>query len=162
MVQSIKAFFGKVVKFIKYSLLAGFVVSLALVLFVDTDKAVAEAVAFNKEYAEQQLVEQAEAVAKAEKIAAQAKAKRVAGFHCLSGWDGSHRQVAIAVEKSLRDPSSFDHRSTKIWPKSMDGNDTHTLLMTYSGKNGFGGTAVERVSAKISHSTCAVLSIEKV
>jgi hypothetical protein len=171
MVQAIKTFIGKVLKFIKYTFytaVVGVVLMIALGSYINANDP--EYQAKQAAIAEQRAVEEAavlqaeaEAEAEAKKLAeAKAEAKRIKGFHCLSGWDGSHRQVARAVEKSLRDPDSFKHKETKIWPKSMDGNDTHTLLMTYSGKNGFGGTTVERVTAKISHATCDVITIEKV
>lgn len=67
---------------------------------------------------------------------------RQAGFHCLSKWDGSSFAVVNYVKDHMRDPSSFEHIETKITPRRSD--DTHIVLMSYRGRNGFGGMAVER------------------
>ncbi|MCC2607336.1 zinc ribbon domain-containing protein [Planctobacterium marinum] len=96
-----------------------------------------------------------EEVAKAEREKLKAKEdaeKKLKGFHCLSSWDGSHRQVASYVEKNMRDPDSFEHIETVITPVDEDGN--HLLKMTYRGKNGFGGMSVESVVATVSNDDC--------
>ena len=73
---------------------------------------------------------------------------RQKGFHCLSGWDGSPRALVDYVKKNMRDPDSFKHRETKIVPKNDKNN--HVVIMTYSGKNGFGGVSVEKIWAILS------------
>ena len=49
-------------------------------------------------------------VAKAKKVAAEAAAaaeKKRKGFHCLSSWDGSHRELKTYVEKRMREPDEL-------------------------------------------------------
>lgn len=70
------------------------------------------------------------------------------GFHCLSGWDGSPKALVEHVKKNMREPDSFKHRETSIVPKNDKNN--HVVIMTYSGKNGFGGVNVEKVWAILS------------
>jgi len=91
------------------------------------------------------------------KVLAEAENKRK-GFHCLSPWDGSHRQVARTVENSMRNPDSFDHVETRITPVK-DGQ--HVLTMKYRGQNGFGGMSLESVIATIDNKTCTALSVAK-
>ncbi len=74
------------------------------------------------------------------------------GFHCLSAWDGSHRDVVTVVRSQLRDPESFEHEKTSITPINSEGN--HSLFMTYRARNGFGGLTVGEAIATVSNSTC--------
>ena len=76
------------------------------------------------------------------------------GFHCLSEWDGSHNQLVRSVKNNLRDPSSFEHVSTKIGPEN---NGQHFIMMTYRAINGFGGTNVESASGTIRNSDCDLI-----
>lgn len=73
------------------------------------------------------------------------------GFHCLSGWDGSHREVVDQVKEQLRDPSSFEHDGTRITPVK---NRKHTLIMNYRARNGFGGMNVATAMASVDNATC--------
>lgn len=104
----------------------------------------------------------AEAKAKqeaAEKAAAESSEKaeeRRKGFHCLSAWDGSHRELVDAVKKSLRDPSSFEHDETRISPVNAQGQ--HLVVMTFRAKNGFGGTNVGSATGMIRQSDCSLVS----
>ena len=79
--------------------------------------------------------------------------RRQKGFHCLSNWDGAHGLVKNKIERTLREPDSFEHVETKITPIDAYGN--HTLHMTYRAKNGFGGVNVETAIATIKNSNCA-------
>lgn len=76
----------------------------------------------------------------AEILAEKAENKRK-GFHCLSGWDGSHRLFKKEVESQMRDPDSFEHISTRVSPISPKG--THIAIMKYRARNGFGGMTNE-------------------
>lgn len=98
----------------------------------------------------------AKETAKAEKAAADKKA----GFHCLSGWDGSHREVVSAVKSQLRDPSSFEHVQTRVSPMSESGE--HRLVMTYRAKNGFGALTGGQAVATYRNATCTaqIVSID--
>jgi hypothetical protein len=79
--------------------------------------------------------------------------RRTAGFHCLSGWDGSHRELVSALKDSLRDPDSFEHIETKITPVNDKGE--HVLLMRYRARNGFGGMNVGALMATVRNSDCS-------
>ncbi|WP_028671386.1 hypothetical protein [Saccharospirillum impatiens] len=75
-----------------------------------------------------------------------------AGFHCLSNWDGSHRDVVQQVENNLRDPDSFEHMETRITP--VDDSGQHSLSMEYRANNAFGGKVVGQALATVSNATC--------
>lgn len=74
----------------------------------------------------------------AERAAEQAE-NRQRGFHCLSSWDGSHRDVVRQVEAMLQDPASFEHDETRVSPVSTNG--THNLVMEFRARTIFGGMA---------------------
>ncbi|MEX1034823.1 MAG: hypothetical protein WDZ54_02620 [Sneathiella sp.] len=92
---------------------------------------------------------------------AQAEAKKAedkkAGFHCLSAWDGSHIQVKQEVENMMREPDSFEHIETLIGPVNEKG--THTLVMKYRARNGFGGMSMGRTLATVQNGDCSALII---
>ena len=112
--------------------------------------------------AEQQALQAKRAAEKAERRAEQQalQAKRAAekaekkrkGFHCLSGWDGSHRGLVSQVKNRLRDPDSFEHVETRITPNK---NGRHIVIMTYRARNGFGGMNIEKAYATVSNATCS-------
>jgi hypothetical protein len=79
--------------------------------------------------------------------------KRKAGFHCLSAWDGSHRELVNTLKDNLRDPDSFEHIETRITPVSDKG--THVLMMRYRARNGFGGMNVGALVATVNNSDCS-------
>ena len=74
------------------------------------------------------------------------------GTQCLSGVDGSHRAFKSEVRAMLRDPSSFKHLGTRVTVADRFGN--HRMTMTYSAKNGFGGTNVEIATGEFNRDTC--------
>lgn len=82
-------------------------------------------------------------------------ADREAGFHCLSSWDGSSRNLVLAVKQNLRNPDSFEHIETRITKK--DAENRHRILMQYRAENGFGGMNVEMVRATIDHESCELV-----
>jgi hypothetical protein len=82
-----------------------------------------------------------------------AEAKRRSGFHCLSKWDGSHRELVRSLKASLRDPDSFEHIETRITP--VDDKGYHVLMMNYRARNGFGGMNIGRLAAKVKGSDCS-------
>lgn len=79
------------------------------------------------------------------------QAERQSGSHCLSSLSGSNRSTIRQVKSGLRRPDSFEHVTTRIF-----GNDNgeHGLWMTYRAENGFGGTNLERIYARVDHDTC--------
>jgi len=84
-------------------------------------------------------------------IAKKAEEKRN-GFHCLSAWDGSNISLVRETKNTMKDPKSFEHIETRIAPVS---NGQHTAVMTYRGRNGFGGMVVETEYTTVSNSSCS-------
>ena len=90
------------------------------------------------------------------------------GFHCLSAWNGSHRDVERRIKGQMRDPGSFEHVETRVTPVSVAcrdnpqaaGDCTHSLFMTYRGKNAFGGVVSGTARAKYRNSDCQVVEVE--
>jgi len=82
------------------------------------------------------------------------------GFHCLSAWDGSHSEFKNAVKDRMRDPKSFEHVETRVTPVSDAG--THTIIMKYRAKNGFGGMNMGNAIGSYRNSDCkhTILSVE--
>ena len=87
-----------------------------------------------------------------EKLSVKDQEKRQKGFHCLSGWDGSHPTVISLVKEKMRNPNSFEHIETKISPVNSTG--IHKLVMKYRAANGFGGLTISSASAKVVGSSC--------
>lgn len=94
------------------------------------------------------LEREAEQAAKREEEAEE----RRKGFHCLSGWDGSHAAFKRQVKSMMRNPSSFEHISTRVTPVSDAG--THTVFMEYRAENGFGGMTVGSATGEYSSANC--------
>ena len=93
--------------------------------------------------------------AKATQTSQEDAEKRRKGFHCLSGWDGSHRDFVQRVSEGLREPDSFEHVETRITPV-VDGN--HNLFMKFRAKNGFGGTNLGTATATIHQLDCSLVT----
>ena len=107
--------------------------------------------ACGKSDAEKQVEAQAKA-AKAQADAIQQVEDTRKGFHCLSGWNGSHNGVERYVKANLRDPDSYNHIETRITPVNDKGE--HVLVMKYRAKNGFGGMNVESLVATVKNESC--------
>ena len=86
--------------------------------------------------------------------------KRHKGLHCVSVWDGSHSLLKRHVRRLVREPDSFEHIATQIWPVSKAG--THRLRMRFRARNGFGGMSVASVLAEIENDGCAFTILETV
>ena len=82
---------------------------------------------------------------------------RQAGFHCLNAWDGSQFSVVDYAKARMRDPGSFEHIETRIKPQDSQGN--HLVWMSYRGRNGFGGTAVDTIIVKIRNNDCSAVGV---
>lgn len=63
----------------------------------------------------------------------------------FSEWDGSNKNLVLAVKKNMNDPNSFEHVETKYWDV---GENTIVVMMTYRGKNAFGGVVTESVKVE--------------
>lgn len=119
---------------------------------VAAEKAAAEQAAEAKRIAaEAAAEEEAKRTAEAARAAERAEDERK-GFHCLSGWDGSHRKFTRLVEANLRDPDSFDHMETRVTPVNAEGY--HTIQMTYRARNGFGGMNVGTAFGTYANDDC--------
>lgn len=102
--------------------------------------------------AEAEAAKQAEAeAAEAVKVAEKAEERRK-GFHCLSGWDGSHSEFKHDLKKQMRDPDSFEHIETRVGPINDLGR--HAVFMKYRARNGFGGMNVGTAIGSYSNETC--------
>lgn len=75
------------------------------------------------------------------------------GQHCLSGFSGEHRDLARLIKRDLREPDSYEHISTTIWPVDAAGN--HQLEMRYRARNGFGGMGIGEVLATVKNADCS-------
>lgn len=104
--------------------------------------------------------ERAERAAEQARAAQDEAARRRAGFHCLSSWDGAHSDFKRAAKAQMRNPASFEHIETRITPVDQDGR--HVAIMTYRAENGFGGMTIGTARASIKSSDCsfAILSLE--
>lgn len=95
----------------------------------------------------------ADTPAKPDEDAVKEQERRKAGFHCLSAWDGSHRELVRTLKDTLRDPDSFEHIETKITPVNDKG--MHVLMMRYRARNGFGGMNLGSLMATVNNSDCS-------
>ena len=75
------------------------------------------------------------------------------GKHCLSLTGRSH-DAEEQVVASLRDPESYRHDRTTIFP--VDDKGAHRLTITYGAKNGFGGMNRAAAHFTVQNSDCAV------
>lgn len=80
------------------------------------------------------------------------------GFHCLSGWDGSHADLVTRVKVGLRNPGSFEHVDTLITPVNSK-TGKHGVSMTFRSENGFGGTNVGRAVGEVDPVSCHVSNV---
>lgn len=106
--------------------------------------------AARKEAAERAVAEAAEAEKRATEAAY--------GFHCLSGWDGSHRGFMDAVKQRLNDPDSFEHDETTTWRVREDGQNA--ILMLFRAKNGFGGVMRGKATGTFDNKSCTATVID--
>lgn len=79
------------------------------------------------------------------------------GFHCLSIWDGSHRELKAYTKERMRAPNSFEHIETRITPINAAG--THRVVMEFRAQNGFGGMSTGQAIAAVDNVTCVVSGI---
>lgn len=76
----------------------------------------------------------------------------------FSTWDGSNPELVEKVKESMNDPESFKHISTGTL-NNPDG--TIKIQMKFSGKNGFGGTVTNTVTANFDKSTRTISNLKK-
>ena len=81
------------------------------------------------------------------------------GSKCYSSYNQRHFQLRDRVIANMRNPDSFEFVAGEIYKTESDGN--RFVDMTYRGENGFGGTNIEKVRARVRNSDCAVLSLEQ-
>jgi hypothetical protein len=63
----------------------------------------------------------------------------------FSPWDGSHFGLARLIQKTMNDPSSYEHVKTVY----ADKGDYLIVITTFRGKNRFGGLVLNSVTAKV-------------
>lgn len=162
--NTIKSFFGKVFRFIKYSIYTAITITVILAMYgayIDSNDPVK--IAERAAIAEQQAIAKAErdAIEAEQKLIAQQKAaeqkaaKKQKGFHCLSSWDGSlvHDRV---IKNSMKNPDSYEHIETRITPV-MNGN--HLAIIKYRAQNGFGGMSFGTMKVTVSNATCQITQV---
>jgi uncharacterized protein (DUF1684 family) len=117
----------------------------------------AEEEARREREAEQSAATEAARIAREQR---EAEEERRSGFHCLSSWDGSHREFRNAVRDRMRDPDSFEHIETRVTPVDEDG--MHTIIMQYRARNGFGGMNVGTALGQYRNAGCGfvILTVE--
>lgn len=121
-------------------------------LAVEREEAARQAAAEAEAAAERK--REAEAAEKREQ-AAKEETERRSGFHCLSRWDGSHREFVRTIKRQLNDPDSFEHDETRVTPEKAG---EHQIMMYFRAKNAFGGTIRALATGRYDHESCAVLS----
>ncbi len=61
----------------------------------------------------------------------------------FSAWDGSHIHLENWVKESMNDPDSYEHIETRF---REVGTDSVFVIMTFRGKNAFGGVVKNTVT----------------
>lgn len=84
--------------------------------------------------------------------AAAAAEERRKGFHCLSVWDGSNRDLVAQIKRRLNDDDSFEHVDTTITPVNAAGS--HILKMEFRAANAFGAKMLLSAWARINPADC--------
>lgn len=79
----------------------------------------------------------------AKKAVIEARVKKIQSQ--FSAWDGSHRTLERAIQKSMNDPDSYEHVETTY----RDLGDSLIVSTTFRGKNGFGGVVKNTVVAQV-------------
>lgn len=79
----------------------------------------------------------------AKKSVIEARIKRLESQ--FSPWDGSHRSLERAIQKSMNDPDSYEHVETTY----RDMGDSLIVSTTFRGKNGFGAVVKNTVVAQV-------------
>ncbi len=76
----------------------------------------------------------------------------------FSAWDGSHRILVAAVEKTLHDPGSFEHLETRTM-KGANYPETFIVSMQYTATNAFGGRVRNTVVCEVDVETGAIMQV---
>jgi len=63
----------------------------------------------------------------------------------FSSWDGSHRKLERYIKDNMNDPDSYDHVETRY----SDYGSYLLVATKFRGKNAFGGTVLNIVTAKV-------------
>jgi len=98
--------------------------------------------------------EKAQAATLAEQDAVRQAERKRKGFHCLSGLDGSQPELVDQTKLALRDPDSFQHIETVVWPNV---NGKHRIVMAFRSRNGFGGMMPGKAIGTMFNAGCSVL-----
>lgn len=79
------------------------------------------------------------------------------GLHCLSYWDGHHREFNKTIKDHLNDPSSFKPYETRIAPVDRSGN--HTIFVEFGAKNAFNAMMRHIATGLLDNKTCEVVGL---
>lgn len=90
-------------------------------------------------------------------LAAERAAEARRGLHCLSVWDGTHREVTAHVRDRLWAPLSLEPLDTRVSPIGPDG--THDLLMRYAAVDRGGRPIRGYAVARFDNRSCAASDI---
>jgi len=63
----------------------------------------------------------------------------------FSQWDGSHPGLSKLIKKSMNDPDSYEHVETRF----RDDGESIFIITEFRGKNAFGGTIKNTVTARV-------------
>lgn len=74
------------------------------------------------------------------------------GHHCLSIWDGTHREVTAFVRERLWAPLTLEPIDTRVSPVGPDG--MHDLLMRYTARERGGKTVRRYAVARFDNRSC--------
>lgn len=80
------------------------------------------------------------AVAEAPKSEAEIRKEKIS--KAFSAWDGSNKNLVASVKEVMNDPESFEHVETRY----REQGDSLFLIMTFRGKNAFGGVITNTVT----------------
>lgn len=79
----------------------------------------------------------------------------------FSKWDGSYRPLEKTIKNSMNDESSYDHIQTTYRMVFFGTKRPYMTVSTvFSGKNAFGGTVKQTVSAKVDAKTKEIFEIQ--
>jgi hypothetical protein len=74
--------------------------------------------------------------------------------HCMNSWDGSCIPLLVYTKNLMNDPESFEHVETRY---RIEGNYA-IVVMSYRGKNAYGGTVQNYIKAKV-NLNCEVVEV---
>ena len=90
--------------------------------------------------------------------AEQKRIERIAGFHCLSLWDGSSIEANKIIKKHLLVPDSYEHIETRITPRGYQ--NLHEVYVRFQSQSAIGLMIVQDAKLMLKNHDCSVESVE--